>query len=141
MPDVAADTQNTPETSMMHDDLGARERKRLCSAQLGLVSPIDHYSADAADTGHEKIEAALSRHALLLARTLRSRRRSDPVVEREIGVARLIAEGDSSRRIARHLDISLHAVERHTEHVLVKLGVRSRTQVERQLSRNPEGPG
>jgi len=48
---------------------------------------------------------------------------------REVQVARLLAQGDSNADIAERLTISVHTAERHTEHVLMKLGVRSRAKV------------
>jgi DNA-binding CsgD family transcriptional regulator len=46
---------------------------------------------------------------------------------REVEVLRLLAEGDSNRRIADRLSISQRTVERHVLHILDKLGLNSRT--------------
>ncbi|MGZ5415870.1 MAG: response regulator [Nocardioides sp.] len=50
---------------------------------------------------------------------------------REDEVVKLIAEGNSSRDIARVLTISVKTVERHRENVLQKLGMRDRTELTR----------
>jgi DNA-binding CsgD family transcriptional regulator/PAS domain-containing protein len=58
-------------------------------------------------------------------RTLQKDYRLTP---REIEVARLLAQGKTNLSIAEALGISSHTAERHTEHVLMKLGLRSRTE-------------
>ncbi|EON23800.1 MULTISPECIES: response regulator [Nocardioides] len=50
---------------------------------------------------------------------------------REDEVVKLIAEGNSSRDIARLLTISVKTVDRHRENVLSKLGMRDRTELTR----------
>jgi DNA-binding NarL/FixJ family response regulator len=50
---------------------------------------------------------------------------------REDQVVKLIAEGYSSREIARELVISVRTVERHRENILQKLGMRDRTELTR----------
>lgn len=50
---------------------------------------------------------------------------------REDEVVKLIAEGNSSRDIARLLTISVKTVDRHRENVLAKLGMRDRTELTR----------
>ncbi|WP_110183332.1 response regulator [Nocardioides solisilvae] len=50
---------------------------------------------------------------------------------REDEVVKLIAEGHSSREIARLLTISPRTVERHRENILGKLGMRDRTELTR----------
>lgn len=46
---------------------------------------------------------------------------------RELEVALLLAEGRSNREIAQAVRVSTHTARHHTQHVLGKLGVRSRT--------------
>ena len=73
---------------------------------------------------------------LLLARLRRLDRRRVPVVprvaaklsKREMEVLRLLAEGFEQDDIARELYISRKTVGTHIEHILRKLGVRSRAQ-------------
>jgi DNA-binding NarL/FixJ family response regulator len=50
---------------------------------------------------------------------------------REDEVVKLIAEGHSSREIAKVLTISVKTVDRHRENVLQKLGMRDRTEITR----------
>jgi DNA-binding NarL/FixJ family response regulator len=53
------------------------------------------------------------------------------LTEREDEVLKLIAEGSSSKEIARLLTISVKTVERHRANILAKLGMRDRTQLTR----------
>jgi DNA-binding NarL/FixJ family response regulator len=53
------------------------------------------------------------------------------LTDREDEVVKLIAEGYSSREIARILVISPRTVERHRANVLSKLGMRDRTELTR----------
>jgi DNA-binding NarL/FixJ family response regulator len=53
------------------------------------------------------------------------------LTEREDEVLKLIAEGRSSKEIARALTISIKTVERHRANILAKLGMRDRTQLTR----------
>ena len=53
------------------------------------------------------------------------------LTDREDEVVKLIAEGHSSREIARILVISPRTVERHRANVLAKLGMRDRTELTR----------
>nr|WP_227467032.1 response regulator transcription factor [Nocardioides lijunqiniae] len=53
------------------------------------------------------------------------------LTEREDEVLKLIAEGRSSKDIARDLTISVKTVERHRANILAKLGMRDRTQLTR----------
>ena len=54
----------------------------------------------------------------------------------EVRVARQIAEGAHNDEVARRLGISPHTARRHTEHVLDKLGIASRSQVAERISRD-----
>ena len=63
-------------------------------------------------------------------------RRGEPLPKavltpREDQVVKLVAEGFSTREIARALTISVRTVERHRENVLAKLGMRDRTELTR----------
>jgi DNA-binding CsgD family transcriptional regulator len=54
---------------------------------------------------------------------------SEPLTERELEVATLLARGMSNREIAATLVISESTAEVHVKHILNKLGLRSRSQV------------
>ena len=47
----------------------------------------------------------------------------------EIRIARLVMRGRTNRAIAHALSVSVHTVRHHVQHILGKLGVRSRTQL------------
>ena len=72
----------------------------------------------------------------LLARVHRLARRSHPVARtiaeqltrRELQILRLLSSGMDHIEIARHLVITPKTVEKHIEHILLKLGVHSRAQ-------------
>ena len=52
----------------------------------------------------------------------------EPLTEREMAVLRLLAQGQSNKEIARHLQVVEDTVKTHVRHILTKLGVQSRTQ-------------
>ena len=58
------------------------------------------------------------------------------LTERESEVVKLIAEGHSSKEIARELVISVKTVERHRSNILTKLGMRDRTELTRYAIRS-----
>ncbi len=58
------------------------------------------------------------------------------LTERENEVVKLIAEGHSSKEIARELVISVKTVERHRSNILTKLGMRDRTELTRYAIRS-----
>jgi len=74
------------------------------------------------------VYAALRRVALTSAPTDLLTARYQ-LTRREAEVARLLAVGKSNAEIAKALSISEHTARRHTEQVLLKLGVRSRAAV------------
>jgi DNA-binding CsgD family transcriptional regulator len=47
----------------------------------------------------------------------------------EIRIARLVMRGATNREIAGELSISVHTVRHHVQHILAKVGVRSRTRL------------
>lgn len=53
----------------------------------------------------------------------------DGLTRRENEVAALVAQGMTNREIAEHLVISQRTAEAHVEHILTKLGFRSRAQI------------
>lgn len=77
--------------------------------------------------GHgPSVLVSLRPHALAPDDVLRDRFGLTP---REVRVARLLGQGWSNARIARDLSISPHTARHHTEKVLAKLGLSSRSQV------------
>jgi DNA-binding NarL/FixJ family response regulator len=83
----------------------------------------------------------------LLARVQRLTRRSRPVARtvvagltrRELEILRLLACGMDQLEIARDLVITSKTVEKHIEHILLKLGVHSRAQaIALALQQDPE---
>jgi predicted ATPase/DNA-binding CsgD family transcriptional regulator len=60
----------------------------------------------------------------------------DILTPRELGVAELVAKGLTNRAIAKTLVISEGTVRAHVEHILSKLGLRSRTEIGMRLERS-----
>jgi non-specific serine/threonine protein kinase len=54
---------------------------------------------------------------------------SSPLTRREREIAQLIAQGMSNKEIAATLVIALRTAESHVEHILNKLGFKSRAQI------------
>jgi DNA-binding CsgD family transcriptional regulator len=79
-----------------------------------------------ADRAHEELAAAGGRQR-------RRRGNPDALTGAEARVASLAAEGMSDRQIKERLNISVHTVETHLQHVYRKLGITSR----RELMRRP----
>ncbi|MFC6878458.1 MULTISPECIES: tetratricopeptide repeat protein [Actinomadura] len=63
-----------------------------------------------------------------------------PLTRREREIAALVAEGLSNREIAERLVIAKRTADSHVEHILAKLGFRSRTQIAAWVSaEDPDG--
>jgi DNA-binding CsgD family transcriptional regulator len=95
-------------------------------------------------TAREPLELALGRFEALGAagwaqaarteiRRVGGRRRLEGLSESERGVAELVASGMTNREIAGALFLSERTVVSHLTHVYTKLGIRSRTELTRQL--------
>jgi predicted ATPase/DNA-binding CsgD family transcriptional regulator len=52
-----------------------------------------------------------------------------PLSERELEIARLVADGLTNRQIAARLTLSVRTIDTHLEHIRTKLGVQSRVQI------------
>ena len=63
-----------------------------------------------------------------LMHAVRAPERPEMLTERETDVLRLLAQGQSNKEIAHHLNIVEDTVKTHVRHILAKLGVQSRTQ-------------
>jgi two-component system, NarL family, response regulator LiaR len=63
-----------------------------------------------------------------LMRELRSPERPEPLTERETEVLKLVARGRANKEISSELFIADKTVKTHVSSILMKLGVRSRTQ-------------
>jgi DNA-binding CsgD family transcriptional regulator len=70
-----------------------------------------------------------ARAAELRAQLRAGTRRERLLTPREVEVARLVAEGLTSREIAEAMHISARTADNHVQHILDKLGLRSRSQV------------
>lgn len=68
-------------------------------------------------------------HPAPVGRPKEARIRNCLLTARELEIARLIAEGESTKRIAAALGISCHTARHHTERIFAKLTVRSRAAV------------
>ena len=67
--------------------------------------------------------------------------RRHSLTPREIQVSELIAEGLTSDEIGRRLGIARRTAEAHAEHIMTKLGVRSRAQVAAWVERSRQRTG
>jgi DNA-binding CsgD family transcriptional regulator len=79
--------------------------------------------------GRTMREADVIMIALARSQAAASPRGADGLTSRETQVSELIAEGITSQEIAHRLGIGRRTAEAHTEHIMTKLGVRSRAQV------------
>src|SRR6185436_4320197 len=61
----------------------------------------------------------------------------EPLSERELDVAALLAEGLSNKEISTALDISEPTVKKHVGHILDKLGLQDRLHAGLHIARNP----
>lgn len=94
--------------------------------QLGSARFETAFAKGAAFSVDDGIAYALGEHPVTAAPS------SEPdtvLTARELEIAELIAEGLSNRQIAARLTISVRTVETHAQHILTKLGFRSRTQI------------
>ncbi|MDN4598224.1 helix-turn-helix transcriptional regulator [Leifsonia virtsii] len=108
-------------------------RRRLGDAAFGRA-----FDYGAALTEDESIGFAL--HGIVETRT----RTAVPLAARSIltpretEVASLVADGETNRSIARRLFVSIRTVETHVQNALVKLGLRSRTELAVWFREQPE---
>jgi DNA-binding CsgD family transcriptional regulator len=147
--DAGAAIDHYGDSIRLHDDVHPlpRElvRRRLIDALLARDGSGDRAAAEAAFAESARmwrVPRALHRRAWLAhwgsVRGLSAPAETDPSAQtaersslspREREVARLIAEGLSNRAIADRLGLSERTIEAHVEHILGKLGFRSRARV------------
>lgn len=89
------------------------------------------WAGGAAISVEDAIERALAvLHNLSVRPVVSERQKAEgPLSHREAEIARLVAQGLSNREIGKHLFISERTVASHIEHILNKLGFRSRAQI------------
>ncbi len=111
----------------------------LARARLALAATLERRGAPgdrdralslaavaAVDAARLGMQTVLSRTRVLVDRLARSETRLSP---RERDIAGHVAAGLSNREIAERLVLSERTVETHVQHILTKLGFRSRTQI------------
>jgi DNA-binding CsgD family transcriptional regulator/PAS domain-containing protein len=136
------------------DPESGRVMREVSAAALAVARrPRDPAAALAAPPGEREVRTATGRYTLRATRaeegvlgprplvvvavsTSAPRPLSDPglrerfgLTEREVEVARCLAQGLTNAALARRLVVSAHTARHHTEAVLRKLGVSSRAQV------------
>lgn len=104
--------------------------ERALRHRLGSESFDRAFAYGAALSEEESIDFAL--HGMVEARTrtgIPASARTPELTPREAQVAALVADGASNKEIARQLFVSIRTVETHVQNTLVKLGLRSRTEL------------
>ena len=116
----------------MLPDLLQVERNRLsATVRAALGESVYARVRDAAVLmeEHEIVSFALAGLPEPRALAEAGQRAEDPLTDREREVAALVARGSPNREIAGTLFLSERTVESHVQHVLNKLGFRSRAQI------------
>lgn len=103
---------------------------------LGVTSFAQEYRQGAEMMTESAIAFALKRE--VHPQSTRSPQPQQTLTRREQEVCQLVAEGLSNKEIADRLVISRRTAEGHVEHILVKLGFTSRTQVAAWIAKNEE---
>jgi DNA-binding CsgD family transcriptional regulator len=123
-----------------HGDVGDPYGRARALLAVGIVRRRARQKREA----REKIQAALDAFGLLGAETwvgkarkelgrIGGRKREEGLTAAELRVAALVAEGRTNREVAAALFVTERTVASHLSHVYAKLGVRSRTELARQL--------
>jgi DNA-binding NarL/FixJ family response regulator len=125
--------QACPETEVllftMHDD-NETVSGGLAAGARGYILKNDGHeqlvSAITALASHRPYFSAVVSELLLdAALNVRKKSRLESFTVRELEIAQLIAEGESNKRIARKLEISIKTVESHRAAAMRKAGVRT----------------
>jgi DNA-binding NarL/FixJ family response regulator len=123
--------------SMYDNEQYFLEALKVGAAGYVLKSVADHDLVEACRAAMRDQPFVYPRaESMLVKELLRRIREGEPAPEtiltpREEEVAKLIAEGNSAREIARLLFISPKTVQRHRENILEKLGMRDRLELTR----------
>ena len=83
-----------------------------------------------------KVSETLLESFLRTAKDAQSESVADPLTAREREIVQLLAEGNSNKRIASRLNISINTVETHRASIMRKLGVNSIAEIVRYAVRN-----
>ena len=130
----------TMELALTCEDTGAARRRagRAAEAVLVLEDALDFYLRIGAQRGAARVEAALRGLGIRHRRTGRPRRPSvgwASLIDSELGVIRLAAEGLTNRQIGDCLFISRRTVGTHLAHVFQKLDINNRAQLAAEVAR------
>ena len=121
------------------------ELTRLLAAAIGLVHAREDDAGETVRIGEARYRLSAEHHdgtgwVVVLVQVAASDRICDEqlrscygLTNREIEVARLLAERKSNREIAQLLDFTIYTAGRHTENILRKLRVPSRRDVRSKL--------
>ena len=138
--DVAGAASLLERAIAQHEEVGDPFGRARALLGLGVVRRRARKKRDARDA----IQAALDGFEQLGAATwvgkargelgrIGGRRREEGLTPAELRVAALVAEGRTNREVAAALFVTERTVASHLSHVYAKLGVRSRTELARQL--------
>jgi len=111
-------------------DAGARGYVLKTDAKQHLIAAIDALAA------HKSYFSSKISEALLKSYVAKPGFGASPLTNRERGIVQLIAEGQSNKEIARHLNISSKTVETHRGAIMRKLNLSSPAALVRYAVRN-----
>ena len=138
--DVARAESLLERALVQHEDLGdplgaaraqlwlgtvRRRARKKRGAREAIQAALEGFERLGATTWAEKARSELGR--------IGGRRREEGLTPAERRVAALVAEGRTNREVAAALFVTERTVASHLSHVYAKLGVRSRTELARQL--------
>jgi DNA-binding CsgD family transcriptional regulator len=110
-----------------------RRARKKRDAREAIQAALDGFEELGAANWAEKARGELGR--------IGGRRREEGLTPAERRVAVLVAEGRTNREVAAALFLTERTVASHLSHVYAKLGVRSRTQLARELNSAPRRTG
>ena len=104
-------------------------------AREAFVLAVEAYTSLGASVDAARLRAAFRPHGIHLGPRARHKPADsgwDSLTEAEAAIAGLVAEGLTNREIAARLMLSRQTVSTHVSHILMKLGVASRTDIARE---------